>query len=272
MDLQTDYYIDEQNVMLVPSVDPPIYEAVNAVCRSFNAVDDSFAIIDNTAQILSAKRCIEDSSIILNDRASSGSSITTHENQFTAEEVTAHWPIEDLPLFPELHLLPDIVTVDENDPQISTNNEQRIESSIFTKAQLPFSMEETINISDDGNDPQIPTTDELQEEPNTEQHPTVEILMEPPQFQGRLMPQRYNTRMKVKKNLSDFIVQEQEMLDRVRKNQQRPTARVASTPHNQWIHSKDWVHINLLRVNPIKKLPNYSLTKRYKTRKTSFKN
>lgn len=120
---------------------------------------------------------------------------------------------------------------------------------------------------------QILTTDDLQQDQKSEQQPTEEFLTEPPKVQSKLMPRKYNTRMTAfKKNLSDFIVQEQEMLDRVRKNQQRPTARNASTPHGQWLHSKDWVNINLLRADiPIIKSPNYSLTKRYKTRNPRFK-
>lgn len=182
--------------------------------------------------------------------------------------------MKKLKLFPELQPMEhEFVTRDENDPQISSTDELQIasRSTQFT------CVEHTVIKSDDEMDPpQIPTTDEVQQETTyIEQPPTVEVLIDPPQFEGRHldMPHKYNTRMTAyNKNLSDYIVQEQQLLNRLRKNQQRPTAHVASTPHDQWFHSRYWVNINLLRLNiPIKKIPNYSLTKRYKTRKASYK-
>jgi len=182
--------------------------------------------------------------------------------------------MEELSLFPELQsVLHELVTEVENDLQIPSTDELQIASM---STQLPC-VEHTIIKSDDEIDPpQIPTTDEVQQETtHVEQPPTVELPIEPPQFEDRRldMPHKYNTRMMAyHKNLSDFIVQEQELLNRLRKNQQRPTAHDASTPHGQWLHSKYWVNINLLKLNiPIKKFPNYSLTKRYKTRKALSK-
>lgn len=273
MDLLTNNFFDEENAMLFRFVDPLVHQTVVPVVPNVtlnNEIDDFFTAVDEST----TKSSVENNSIIPNDRTSFGTSVTTYESELTAEVESMQWTIDELPLFPDLqYLFHNLQTANENNPQISTTHEEQISCR---STQLPC-VDDFITISDDEIDaPQIPTTNEVQQQTtSTEPSPTVELIIKPPQLEGRRLhkPHKYNTRRTAyKKKLSDFITQEQELLKILRNNQQPPTAQDASTPHGQWLHSKDFVHINLLRVDIlIKKVPNYSLTKSYKTRKARSK-
>ncbi|CAI6358872.1 unnamed protein product [Macrosiphum euphorbiae] len=132
------------------------------------------------------------------------------------------------------------------------------EVQISSRSTQLRSAGDTILINDKMDSSQIRMIDEVQKKTApAELPPTVKLFIETPKLEGRRLdiPHKYNTRRACyKKKISNFIVQEQELLNRLRKNQQRPKAKDASTPHDQWLHSKDWVNINLLKVNiPIKK-------------------
>jgi len=268
MDLLTNNFVDLENAMLFRSVDPLVHQTVVQVVPDvtlYNEVHGFFAVVDKST----TKSSVKNNSIILNDRTSFGTSVTASESKLTAEVESMEWTMGELPLFPDLqYLLHDLQTANENNPQISTTDKEQISC----RSTQPPCVDDFTMISDGEIDtPQIPMTNVQQQTTSTATSPTAELIIKPPQMEGRLLdtPHKYSTRrMAYKKSLSDLIAQDQELLNRLRSNQQRPTAKDAPTPHSQWLHSKDWVNINLLRVDiPIKKVPNYCLTKRYKIRK-----
>ncbi|CAI6358211.1 unnamed protein product [Macrosiphum euphorbiae] len=168
------------------------------------------------------------------------------ESQLAAVDESLRWIIDELPTFPDLEFLVNDFISETKDSMTSYY---------------------------DTDPPHLQTTDEVQT--NTETLPTaeppVEILTD---TQNLDIQHNYNTRRACyKKKISNLIAQEKELLNRLKKNQQRPTPKEAPTPHGQWLHTKDWVHIHLLRFDiPIKKVPNYNpLMKPHRTRKARSK-
>lgn len=151
------------------------------------------------------------------------------------EDITSYMPLDSIPLFPELLMLP----------------EQFNNSVVKTSQQC-----ESI--------PMTPVAQQLLVPPK---ETTIKNHM-------KAIKKPYNTRLRShKKQCIQHANLEQGLLKRRRTNEQRPTMRTgATTAHDKWIHSKDWVHINLLQLkNPIKKTsPNYVQTRCYKSKPMQF--
>uniref|UniRef100_A0A2S2PJR6 Uncharacterized protein n=1 Tax=Schizaphis graminum TaxID=13262 RepID=A0A2S2PJR6_SCHGA len=279
MDLETNYNVDQQNVMLISSEDPLVYETFNSFYESgdamehqLNAIDDSFVTFDD--KMLVVQKPFNKDSVIKNKQSSSETpSSSVHENVLsTAEEVISNLSGDNLPLFHELLFNND--PIDENSPKIP----------IADELQEFKTQDHNITMADPLQEELVPITDQLQEEEHISMDDELQLASPsslPPSAKGsrkrrRLqnIPHEYCTRkMTYKKSLANFMNREQEMLERERNNQQKPTALDAPTDHGRWSHTKNWVHVNLLKLDiPIKKFPNYSQTRRYKTRKTHSKN
>jgi len=280
MDLKTNYNVDRQNLMLISSEDPLVYETFNAFQESgdavehqFNAIDDSFATFDD--KLFDLQKPVTKDSVIKIKQASLAAPLSVHENVlFTTEEAISNLSVDNLQLFPDLLFNND--PIDENCPKIPTADElQEFKAQDHNITMADQLQEELVPMTEQLQEEEhIPMDDELQLASPSTQPPSAKGSRKRRQFQNILIPHEYNTRkMTYKKSIANFMNQEQEMLERERNNQQKPTALDAPTDHGRWSHTKDWVHINLLKLDiPIKKFPNYSDTKRYKARKTHSKN
>jgi hypothetical protein len=280
MDLKTNNNVDRQNLMLISSENSPLdYETFNAFHESgdavehqFNTIDDSFATFDD--KLVNVQKPVTKDSVIKIKQSSLDTPLSGHENVLsTAEEAISNLSVDNLELFSDL-LFND--PIDENCPKIPTADElQEFKAQDHNITMTDQLQEELVPMTEQLQEEEhIPMDDELQLASPSSQPPSAKGSRKRRQSQNILIPHEYNTRkMAYEKSLTNFMIREQEMLEKERNNQQKPTALDAPTDHGRWSHTKDWVHIKILKLDiPIKKSPNYSQTKRYKTRKTHSKN
>jgi len=238
MDLQSDCYAYNQNMMLVSSIDPLVNENLRQFYESVTEMEQQF---------------------------SQGTSFHQDYFQFATEEGMSDWSVDSLPMFPDMQMFPNSVSIDENNQnnqQIPMVDELQQESVL---TQFPTNYEQLQQASEST---KLPITDEqLQLESKLTQ-----MLRKPTKKRSiKNSTHEYNTRRNsYKKSIEEFLKAQSKITEEAKKKSCPPTILKAHAD-GQWIYPKDRAQIVLLKcdIKPIKH-PNYVQTRKYRSTKISI--
>ncbi|XP_050062292.1 uncharacterized protein LOC114128397 [Aphis gossypii] len=235
MDLQSDCYAYNQNMMSVSSIDPLVNENLRQFHESVTEMEQQF---------------------------SQGTSSHQDCFQFATEEGMPDWSLDSLPIFPDMQILPNSVSIDENNQQIPMVDELRQESVL---TQFPTNYEQLQQASEST---KLPMSDEqlqLQSKlTQMQQKPTKKRSI-------KNSTHEYNTRSTAyKKRIDEFIKAQTKITEEAKKKSCPPTI-LKVHAKGQWIYPKDRAQIVLLKcdIKPIKH-PNYVQKRKYRSKKISI--
>lgn len=261
MDFQSHCYAYNENMMLVSSIDPFVndtfsqfHESVTEMEQQFNTMNNSFATVSD--EMLLENPDFEDSVITKNQSPQGTSSAAQDNFQFAPEERMSDWSVDSLPMFPDMQMFPNLVSMDENYQQIPMVDELRQESEL---TEFPTNYEQLQQVSESTNLPMI--DEQLQPEPKLTQVPRKPTKKRPIQNSTH----KYNTRGNAyKKSIEEFLKAQSKITEELRKKSCPPIF-FKTHAEGKWIYPEDRTQIVLLRcdIQPIKH-PNYVQKRKYR--------
>jgi len=237
MDLQSDCCAYNQNMMLVSSIDPFVNENFSQFHESVTEMEQQF---------------------------SQGTSSATAQDyfQFAIEEGMSDWSVDGLPMFPDMQMFPNFVSIDENNQQIPMVDELQQESEL---TRFSTNYEQLQQVSESTKLPM--TNEQLQLESKLTQ-----MLRQPTKKRSiKNSTHEYNTRRNAyRKSIEEFLKAQLKITEEARKKSCPPRIFKAHA-EGQWIYPKDRAQIVLLKcdIKPIKH-PNYVQKRKYRSTKISI--